>query len=312
MKSVLRNILAGIAALLALPAMADILPAPRQVSAHAWAWIGPYEGPTKANKGFRMNLGFVVGKDAVAVIDSGYSAEMAESMLRQIRKLTQLPVRYVINTNSQPHRFLGNESFRKAGARILAGREAAERMSRDGAMYAATAATVLGTPGQPLPAAPDQLLGENEKVVLDLGGSVILVVRHVGAAHTKGSLIVEVAPDRTVFAGDVLYGGRLLAILPDSSIQGWIAAYEKLRGVNAAVFVPGHGQTGSLADFDQPTLAYLGQIKKYMDAAVKKGDDIETAKAGFDASAWKSLSNFKELNGRNAYQAYQESEAEGF
>lgn len=45
---------------------------------------------------------------------------------------------------------------------------------------------------------------------------------------------------------------------------------------------------------------------------MKYGADIESARTGFDASAWKSLANFTGLNGRNAYQAYLESEAEGF
>lgn len=49
-----------------------------------------------------------------------------------------------------------------------------------------------------------------------------------------------------------------------------------------------------------------------MDRAVKDGDDIEKAKADFDASAWESLANFTELNGRSACQAYQKSEAKGF
>lgn len=312
MRIPIRFVLPVLVALFAWPGQAEVLPAPQQVSPNSRVWIGPFDAPSKANSGFRMNLGFVVGKDAVAVIDSGYSPEMAESMLRQIRKQTALPVRYVINTNSQPHRFLGNEVFRRVGARILAGREAAGRMTRDGAMFAAMAATILGSASQPVPAAPDQLLGEGERLVLDLGGGVTLAVQHVGTAHTKGSLIVEVLPDRSVFAGDVLYGGRLLAILPDSSVKSWIAAYEKLRALNAVLFVPGHGQPGPLADFDAPTLAYLVRIKSHMDQAVKLGTDIEQAKSGFDASAWKSLANFAELAGRNAYQAYQESEAEGF
>lgn len=80
-----------------------------------------------------MNLGFVAGSEAVAVIDSGYTPDMARAMLQQIRALTPLPVRYVINTNSQPHRFMGNEAFRQAGARILAATEAAERMQNEGA-----------------------------------------------------------------------------------------------------------------------------------------------------------------------------------
>lgn len=293
-------------------AHADILPAPRQVSPHAWAWIGPYDGPTRENRGFRMNLGFVVGKEAVAIIDSGYSPDMAEAMLRQIRARSALPVRHVINTNSQPHRFLGNDVFRQAGARVLAGREAAERMAQDGAMMANAAAGILGVAGLPVPAAPDRLLGAGESIDLDLGGGVVLRVRHAGTAHTKGSLVAEVLPDRTVFAGDILYGGRLPALIPDGSVKGWLEAFDALRTLDGAVFVPGHGQPDPLADFDHPTRDYLARLKHHMDEAVKKGTDIESAKSGFDASAWKSLANFIELNGRNAYQAYQESEAEGF
>lgn len=308
----LRYCLMLLSALVSLPSVAALLPEPRQVSPHAWAWIGPYEGPTRENQGFRMNLGFVVGTEAVAVIDSGYSPQMATEMLRHIRARTPLPVRHVVNTNSQPHRFLGNDVFRQAGARILAGREGAERMARDGAMMAFSAAGILGVASLPVPAVPDRLLGAGESADLDLGSGVVLHVRHAGTAHTKGSLVAEVRSDRTVFAGDILYGGRLPALIADGSVKGWIDAYESLRGMNALTFVPGHGDPGPLATFDHPTLAYLTEIKHHMDQAVKDGDDIEKAKAGFDASAWKSLANFTELNGRNAYQAYQESEAEGF
>lgn len=308
----IRHLVLLLIALLASSSQAEVLPAPRQISSHVWAWIGPYDPPTRENRGFRMNLGFVVGSRAVTVIDSGYSSEMAERMLEYIRQITSLPVRHVVNTNSQPHRFLGNEVFRQAGARIIAGREAAERMGRDGNMFAQTAASILGTPPQQQPSMPEVTLGPHEISAVDLGGGVSLTIRHVGTAHTKGSLIVEVLPDRLVFAGDVLYGGRLPALLPDGSIKGWIAAFERLRGTEFDQFIPGHGQPGPLAEFDHPTFSYLTRLKRHMDEAVKIGDDIEKAKSNFDASAWKTLGNFKELAGRNAYQAYQECEAEGF
>ena len=82
-----------------------------------------------------MNMGFVVGGETVAVIDSGYTDDMATQMLRQIRTITQKPVRYVVNTNSQPHRFMGNATFEDAGAVSIAAAEAAERMQRDGAAF---------------------------------------------------------------------------------------------------------------------------------------------------------------------------------
>ena len=119
------------AALAATP----ILPAPTRVSEHVYAWIGPHGGPNPENKGFRMNMGFVVGKDAVAVLEAGYYEPMAREMLQHIAKITAVPVKYVINSNSQPDRFLGNEYFRRQGAIAIASAAEAKRMAAMGGLF---------------------------------------------------------------------------------------------------------------------------------------------------------------------------------
>jgi glyoxylase-like metal-dependent hydrolase (beta-lactamase superfamily II) len=290
---------------------APILPGPQQVGAHSWAWIGPYGPPTKDNRGFRMNLGFVVGAEAVAVIDSGYGDPMAQAILEAIRSVTDKPIRYVINTNSQPHRVLGNASLRQEGAQILAGTEAAPRLIGEGEGMARAAETVLGLPTGSVnpPGAPDRTIEADTQ--LDLGGVTLRLIP-VGQAHTEGSLIVEVVEDRVVYAGDVLYGGRLLAVLPVSRVSGWIAAFDRLRSFPDAVFVPGHGSPGRLADFEQPTYAYLTALKTHMDAAVESGTDINDAIANLDQSPWQGLADTPELAGRNAHQSYLEAEAATF
>jgi len=301
-------------ALVVVPAhAAGWLPKPVKVSPNTWVWVGPYEAPSQANRGYRMNLGFVAGKQSVAVIDSGYSPEMAQQMMQRIREVTPLPVRYVINTNSQPHRFMGNEVFRSAGAEIIAARDAAARMEKEGAGFSNTVERVLalkaGSVTAPRP--PDRLV-DGTPLVLDLGGGVKLRVTNFGRAHTRGSLVVEVEPDQSVFAGDILYSGRLLALLPDGHVTQWIAAYDALRGLKAKQFVPGHGKVAPLNAFEQPTYRYLMALKSHMGKAVKDGIDIDRATASFDAAAWKKLANFDELGGRNASLAYLEAEADGF
>lgn len=293
---------------------ASLLPKPAKVSEHAWAWIGPYEAPSKSNHGFRMNMGFVVGKDAVAVIDSGYSPDMAREMLVQIRSITSLPVRYVINTNSQPHRYFGNDVFKTAGANIIASLEVAARMDNESPQFATTIINTLGLKAGTIkpPAAPDRLIKSSESTTLALGGGVNIVVTHLGHAHTRGSLVVDVKPDQTVFAGDILYSGRLLAVLNVSSVTGWIIAYDKLRTLPAKLFVPGHGPASPLSGFEQSTYAYLTALKTHMDAAVNNGVDASTAINSFDSSRWKNLANYSELAGRNASLTYLESEAESF
>ena len=302
-----------VAFLLTLTAQGAILPEPLQVSAHAWAWIGPYEGPSRQNSGFRMNLGFIVGTEAVAVVDTGYTEAMAEEMVAAIRRITPLPVRHAIDTNSQPHRFMGNDVFRRQGARVWSSREAASRMVRESGDFVQAISTALELVDKPaLPAPPDRLIEEQGTERIDLGGGVTLEIQNLGRAHTGGSLIVRVSPDRTVFAGDVLYAGRLPAVLPDSSITGWIAAFERLGTLEAATFVPGHGQPGPLTAFELPTLAYLKALKSHMDAAFKAGLDPSTAARAFDGARWRHLVNFSELADRNASLAYLESEREGF
>jgi glyoxylase-like metal-dependent hydrolase (beta-lactamase superfamily II) len=258
-----------------------------------------------------MNLGFVVGAESVAVIDSGYSDSMAQAMLEGIRAVTDKPIRNVIDTNSQPHRVLGNARLRREGAEIVAAPGAGPRLATEGDAMARTAETVLGLPAGSIapPGAPDRAIeGDTE---LDLGG-VRLRLIPVGQAHTEGSLIVEVVEDRVIYAGDVLYGGRLLAVLPVSRVSGWIGAFDRLRGFPDGVFVPGHGTPGRLADFEHPTYAYLTALKTHMDAAVECGTDLSDAIAGFDQSPWKDLADFNDLAGRNAHQAYLEAEAAGF
>lgn len=289
----------------------NTLPNPQQVSDHTWAWIGPYGPPTRENGGFRMNLGFVVGDKAVAVIDSGYGEAMAKAMLTQIRAITDRPVKYVINTNSQPHRVMGNPAYRRAGAEVIAAAEAVPRITSEGPAFAAIVAEVLGLSPSSVatPAAPDRIL--EKETLLDLGGVELRLIP-VGQAHTAGSLIAVVESDRVVFAGDVLYGGRLLAVLSQSRVAGWIEAYEMLREFGDFQFVPGHGNLGKLTDFEQPTFKYLTTLKQHMDRAVDEGVDLQDAIGSLDQSPWKDLADFDALAGRNAHQAYLQSEAAAF
>src|SRR5210317_1748483 len=140
----------------------NILPPPEKLSAHVYAWIGPLDGPSKENQGYRMNLAFVVGAEAVAVLDTGYTRGMGEEMLAHIRKVTDKPVKYAINTTSQPHRFMGNPAFREAGATIIAHPSSAERMAAQSGNFAAAIERILELPegDVTLPQPPDQLIRE--------------------------------------------------------------------------------------------------------------------------------------------------------
>jgi len=290
----------------------DILPAPRQISKHVYAWIGPHGGPSVDNKGYRMNMAFVVGKNAVAVLDTGFYPQMAEEMLTHIRRITDKPIKFVINTNSQPDRFFGNAVFKDLGARIISHPSEIKRMKQNTSNYMAFIENSMKFKEGSLkpPVLPDYPIQQNTRI--DLGGNVTLAIESHKAAHTPSPLIVHVTSDNVVYAGDILYSGRLLAIVPGGNIKQWMETFNYLKKFKGATFIPGHGNPEPLMSFIKPTYNYLKLLDSYMDNQVEEGIDMQDAIDKMDQSEFSYLENFKDLSGRNANRAYQEAENAAF
>jgi len=289
----------------------NILPAPKKITQHVYAWIGPLDGPSKANQGYRMNMAFVVGNEAVAVLETGYTEAMGEAMLQHIRAITDKPVKYAVNTNSQPDRFMGNPAFRSAGASVIAHKVTAERMAAQGANFAGNIEQILELPAGSIkiPKAPDRII--EDKIELDLGG-VTVSLENFGPAHTPAQLVAAITADNVVYTGDMLYAQRLLAINTEGNIKSWLAAFDRLIPFGDATFIPGHGQPGKLADFDFPTRQYLDLLFNHMNKAVDEGMGLQDAIDSLDQSRFSKLANFDDLAGRNASRAYLEREAAAF
>jgi glyoxylase-like metal-dependent hydrolase (beta-lactamase superfamily II) len=123
---------------------------------------------------------------------------------------------------------------------------------------------------------------------------------------------VEVVEDKIVYAGDVLYGGRMLSILPVSRVDEWITVIDNLRIYDNVVFVPGHGEPGNLGEFEESNYKYLTMLKAHMDEAIEEGIELQNAIDSLDQSEWQNLADFEALAGRNAHQTYLERETAAF
>ncbi|MFV1984909.1 MAG: MBL fold metallo-hydrolase [Thiohalomonadales bacterium] len=290
---------------------AAILPAPQKISDHSYAWIGPLDGPSIENNGYRMNLGFVIGKKYVLVVDTGYTPEMAKEMIGHIRKITKLPIKYAVNTNSQAHRFYGNAEFKKIGASLLTHPDELTRMDKLNGIYSTIIENVLQRKKDSVALAvlPEKLITTQKD--FDLGGLKV-VVKTLGAAHTPSSLIVFIPQDKIIFTGDILYGNRLLAVVEDSNVSEWIKSYKKLKQFKGYTMIPGHGQPGPLSNFDFSTLSYLELLHKHMTAQVEQDAGANAAIKSLDQSAYSNLTNFDLLAGKNASWAYLQAESAAF
>jgi glyoxylase-like metal-dependent hydrolase (beta-lactamase superfamily II) len=132
------------------------------------------------------------------------------------------------------------------------------------------------------------------------------------AAHTPGPLVVHIPQDRVVYAGDILYRGRLPAVIEGGSVKTWLEGFERLKEFGDVTFVPGHGKPGTLSEFEFSTRDYLGTLRTHMTRAVDQGRDMQDAMKSLDQSRFAKLANFQDLAGRNASIAYIEAEAEAF
>lgn len=291
-----------------------IMPAPTKVSKHVYAWIGPHGGPNTDNKGFRMNMAFVVGTKSIAVIETGFYPAMANEMVARIREISDLPIKYAINTNSQPDRYFGNSVFEKMGAKIIAHEKEVARMqelSNNHALFIDN--TMKFDDGRLIiPKAPNMPINENTDV--NLGGGVILKISHFKASHTPSPLFVHIAKDNVVYAGDTLYSGRLLALVSGGNVNEWIQTFDHLRAFGDVTFVPGHGKPGPLSNFEKSTYSYLKLLDTNMTNMVSNGVDMLTAmkKIKPQQQKYAYLENFDSLSGKNASRAYQEAEIAAF
>jgi glyoxylase-like metal-dependent hydrolase (beta-lactamase superfamily II) len=297
-------------------AFAQQQPAPRkveaqQVSPSAWFVQGDAALGSPANRNFISNAGFVVTQAGVVVIDALGSPTLARELLDAIARITPQPVTHVVITHYHADHIYGLQEFAKRGARIVAQRAALEYIHSD------TAAQRLRVSRQELApwidaqtelVVPDQWIdGATELVV----GGQRLLLQPVGPAHTPEDLVVSLPAEGVLFAGDLVFRGRVPFVgLADS--RRWIAALEDLLKLQPKVLVPGHGALSTVAQEDLLlTRDYLAYLRETMGAAAREMEPFDEAYAKTDWSRFEHLPLFRVANRMNAYNTYLLMERQG-
>lgn len=279
------------------------------VAENVYAHVGDIGARSVANEGLNANLGLVVTPAGAVLIDSGATWRSAPEIQAAARRVSTQPIRWVINTGGQDHRWLGNGYFEAQGAEIIAHAAAVPDMRSRGGDQLAALRTLLGPAAEgTVPTLPKRLL-EGPDSRLELGGTVF-EFRHRGGGHTPGDMMVWLLQARVVFAGDIVYVDRLLAVLPVSSTRAWLDAFAALEQWAPKRIVPGHGGVTDLAAARSQTRAYLVALRAHMKRAVEEGVDLSEAVKSFDAKPFLHLSNAAELNPGNASRTYLEVERE--
>lgn len=274
-----------------------------------YAYIGDIGGRTVANEGLNANLGLVVTHSGAVLIDSGATYQSARAIHNAIKQVTQQPVRWVINTGGQDHRWLGNGYFKEQGAELIAHANAIPDMRARGGDQIAALRNLLGAGADRTEAAFPQRLLQGSEARLELGGTVF-EFRYRGGGHTPGDLMVWLPQAQVAFSGDIVYVDRLLAVIPVSNTQAWLEAFDALAKWDPKKIVPGHGRITDIHAARIQTRDYLDALRAFMKQAVDQGVDISDAVKSFNAKEFLYLANAAELNPGNANRTYLEVERE--
>lgn len=282
-------------ALLAGSASAAPLPV-SEVAPGIYMHQGVHEELDAGYHGDICNIGFIVGSAAVAVIDSGGSLAVGQRLREAIRQVTDLPIRYVINTHVHPDHVFGNAAFLADQPVFVGHAKLADAMERRREIYLRNNAAWLGADAQGSDLVkPTLAIASTHE--LDLGGRSLLLTAYP-IAHTNTDLSVLDRNTATLWTGDLLVVERTPSI--DGDIKGWLQVLEQLRSLPVQRMVPGHGAVP--ADWRQALdrhRHYLATLLADVRASIRSGGTMEQAMQTAAATEKGNWVLFDSVNRRN-------------
>ncbi|MEO8739356.1 MAG: MBL fold metallo-hydrolase [Casimicrobiaceae bacterium] len=284
----------------------EVVLQPQRLSEHCWFFQGEAGMASLANKGFMSNAGFVVTSAGVVVFDALGTPALGRAMIAAIRKITAQPIKRVIVSHYHADHIYGLQEFKALGAEIWAHTKAREYLSSGQsverlAQRRAELGPWIDEGTRVVP--PDVWLdGDSD---FQLGGLTFRLI-YSGGAHSPEDMLMYVVEDRVLYAGDLIFAGRV-PFVGNADSRGWLAAMSKVLTLAPppVVVIPGHG--GASRDPVRDTALtrdYLTFLRAAMGRAVAELEPFDQAYAKTDWSRFKSLPAFEQANRANAYGTY--------
>jgi len=248
----------------------------KKIADGVYAYAGQPTGtPTNV---FGANAGVIIGDNCVLVVDTLTSAEEARNLVKDIKAITDKPIRYVVNTHYHLDHALGNSVFKELGAVIIAQASCRESLLQSGP------GTLKNPAGFGLPAdfwknttvaAPDITFSRSYSI--DLGNMPVTVMYSGYASHSKGSSVVVIPGRDVVFTGDILFTD-FHPFIGEGDFDGWNKTIDMIVGMNIGTVVPGHGPVADNRDLEAMK-AYIAVFDAKARELAAAGVDFQTANA---------------------------------
>ena len=277
---------------------------------------------------FNPNNVFIIGKKDVIVVDANISSEYTREVLGALRKLTDKPVKYVVNTHWHEDHIIGNRVYRDAfpDVKFVGHRSALDDLPTVGASNRKGSVQngrgFVGTLESKIEIGENlvgQKMTEEERIGyasdINLVSSYLaesnrfqiimptvlvddrmvieqdertIELLHLGRAHTGADLVVYLPKERIAITGDLLVYPIPLVGSTSFPLE-YGDTLRKLKALNAAVLVPGHGPVMKDGNYMEQMIGLLDSIRSQTEAAAKRGETLEQMRQSVDLEAFRNL-----------------------
>jgi quinoprotein relay system zinc metallohydrolase 2 len=232
------------------------------------------------------NISFVVGSRGVAVIDTGGSLKVGNQLRKAIKKITDKPILYVINTHVHPDHIFGNAAFLQDKPVFVGHAKLGDAMQLREEAYGKLNTKYLGADAEGT-IIVKPTLPVKEVITLDLGDRTLSITPFPNA-HTNTDISVVDSKTSTLFTGDLLFIARTPVI--EGDIKGLLNAIDALKTYSIKQVVPGHGPVTkdwlvALNNEQRYLTAVLTDIRANIKAGKSMSDAMNTA-ASSEKDKW--------------------------
>jgi cyclase len=225
-------------------------------------------------EGVDSNRTFIITQEGVIVIDTRTTPAEAKKALAELRKITDKPVLYTINTHYHGDHTFGNQVFSE-GKTIIAHENVRKLLKGQGGHDHLEMFKTFGVPGLDEVQITLPNVVYKKKMEIFLGG-YHLELLHLGKGHTDGDTVVYLEALKLVIAGDLVFANSI-PYVADGYIDSWIDSLQTLHGYDIEIVVPGHGEVGG-----KTTLIamkhYLLKLRNHVKKQIEKGKSLEETK----------------------------------
>lgn len=242
------------------------------------------------------NSTFLISSQGILVVDTGLNETEGRKLLAEIRKLSSLPVRYIVNTHYHPdHR--GGNGVVGPDATIIATKFTFEQQT-----------------GKATAASSHSRIVVDKRLRLTLGKHQVVVL-FLGPAHTMGDVVVYFPDDHAIATGDLFLTNSCPA-MDRGNMENWIAALDSILQLPVNAVVPGHFELAGKDDLRR-FRNYLADLRDQVATMFRSGAPLEEVKQKLNLGQYQNFRQFPKYeatfadNAAAYYQQLQQREKPG-